>query len=57
MATMDAQGESPEPSSIPPSGVLPKLPQTIFILETDDYAAASGGPETQADPTRHERRR
>ncbi len=42
MATTNTQGQppSPKPSSIPAPGTLPKLPQTIFILETDDGGAS-----------------
>jgi hypothetical protein len=50
MATTNTQGQppAPRPSNIPAPGTLPKLPQTIFILETDDRGASTVDPSRPA---------
>lgn len=48
MATTNPQGQPPsrKPSNIPAPGTVPKLPQTLFYLETDEDDRGASGEQS-----------
>jgi hypothetical protein len=53
VATTNPQGQPPsrKPSDIPAPGTLPKLPQTLFYLETDEDDRGASTDEADSSGT------
>ena len=53
VATTNPQGQPPprKPSNIPAPGTLPKLPQTLFYLETDEDDRGASTDEANSSGT------
>lgn len=53
VATTNPQGQPPsrKPSNIPAPGTLPKLPQTLFFLETDEDDRGASTDEAKSSGT------
>ena len=53
VATTNPQGQPPsrKPPNIPAPGTLPKLPQTLFFLETDEDDRGASTDEANSSGT------
>lgn len=53
LATTNPQGQPPsrKPPNIPAPGTLPKLPQTLFFLETDEDDRGASTDEANSSGT------